>query len=163
MSRKLQSLLKTLELSEREAIQHRGFVEGIVEQRRRKVELKKSRLLALKERLLSLAKARRSFALQRGDLQAAASHASYSKRLESDVHRIESQLLSLRRELAVAEERSEQAEHDLLEARLERKKVEQLLEQQSRKGRLRIEALDAERVDELAQYRAHMQRTKNKL
>ena len=152
---RLKVLLKTFQATEREAVAHMNFVDSIASKRREKFNRKLEKFEELKVKVDKALGEDRFKAVQSGNVNLVGACSSYGKRMKLELATVETELDKLRKELSIAEERAREAEQEVLEARVERKKIERLLSQQLQRGQIRDEALDAERVDELAQYQSH--------
>ncbi len=125
--KKLQALLTGCQAAEEEAKLKRVKVERVAEAREKSLTQCEEKRKALQQKRTLLLRKRRSTALQSGDLAQVSSLTRYGKRLEQELKKLEKSLEERKKEYKRAQIHVKLAEEEELEARIERKKVEQLL------------------------------------
>ena len=146
----LVSLQKACEAKEQEALIRHRDVERVVETRRQASEKVRIEKELLEKKLSRLSGADRNSALKQQDAGQLDSIAQYSERLRRDVFRLETVLAERLKELQMAVERSEIAEQELVEARMESRRVEKLIEERNMQALVRGSALEEAATDEMA-------------
>lgn len=151
--KKLRALQRTFELEEQRALAARNKIDEVVEQRRAIVEKLHEERRRLSDALHRLRNQDRSKALQAGQGAALASISRYSARIEKELAELSGVIASREQELASAVERLTAAGDDVIAARLEKKRVERLLDKREFSERLRDEANKEADADEMSFYR----------
>ena len=148
--KKLGVLLRTYEAAEKTALQSRNEIEQVVDDRRQIVERLRLRRNTIAEKVKSLLGSERIDAVQSGNVSHIASLTSYTKRLQKELDALQLVVAEKEQALTRAVERAEMADEELTEARVERKKLEQLIQAQqkiaTRKSIARSEA-DADELN----------------
>lgn len=151
--KKFAAILKNAEAEEHQAAQLKKEIEEVLDNRKSKleeIEAKRSQLL--QKRALILGEKRYS-ALNSGDISLVASITGYRERLEREILEVEREYETQSVDVNRALERVKMAEDDLLEARIERRKIEQLISAEEQSERLKKVALEEINTDELSSSR----------
>lgn len=151
---KLETLLRAREVAVEDATRNLRKVESVLEARRQKCEelgKKKSRLLA---QLNELRGSARLDALRVGNVNMVASVTHYVKRLVQQVSGIEGLLAERQEEYRRAQEHLAMAHEDLVQARVEKGKVEKLISNRRQSEYLAEEAREETLLDEVNSARA---------
>lgn len=151
--KKLRALQKTFELDEQRILHERNDIDQVVDQRRRLVEEVQEQRSVLQEKLNKLRTEERAAALQTGNGQRLASTSRFEKRVEKELAEVEELVASREKELAAAVERFEATDAELVEVRIEKKKLERLLDKREFRERIRDEATQEALADEMNYYR----------
>ncbi len=147
--KKFAAILKNAEAEEHQAAQLKKKIEEVLDSRKSKlaeVEARRSKLL---EKLAVMMGEKRYSALNSGDISRVASITGYRERLEREILEVEREFETQNVEVNRAIERAKMAEDDLLEARIERRKIEQLVTAEEQSERLKKVALEEINTDEL--------------
>jgi hypothetical protein len=146
---RLTSVLLARESGEKDALRAHHEVERIVTQRRRVVDELKALRAGISDKLREFLENKRVAALQEGNLNRLSALTGYGKRLSRELKRIEQELELREIDLKRAIERSDIAEEEFHKARVERKKVEHVIEGQRQSNRVLDIARDEALQDEL--------------
>lgn len=147
---KLAVLQQTYELEERKAIEEKRKIDLVVEEREAIVAVVEAQLDELQSKLRQMQQNEKRRAVTSGDGGLLASVERYRRRVQDDVHRLGLELQERQSELSRARERLQIAEQDLVAARLEKKKVERLLERRELSARINAEAVEEAETDEMS-------------
>lgn len=150
---KLGVLLRTYEAAEKDAAHEQRRVSDIVAERRRVVEELRSRHSALSEKVSALIGAKRPEALRTGNVSQITTISAYTGRLHKELAQIEEHVKVKEEELQRAVERAQLAQDELVSARVEKKKLEQLIEAQRRISARQDLARSEAAADELNTFR----------
>ena len=147
---RLLSLLKSHQIEERITLHRLAEVLRVVERRRqiydKALNLKKTVL----ERLETFRRTKRHGAFAAGRIRQVVSIDSFVKRLNGDLSQLETEERLRSAELRSAEERASGVEQQLVDIRIERKKIELYIENLSRRKRAVGVAREESQMDELA-------------
>lgn len=150
---KLQALRKTYEIEEQRALEEKQRVENVVEERRQIVEDLHRKCDELDGTLKRLRTKERGLALSSGDTVQLSAISRYEKRVKSELDEI-SRLAALRKkEFEQALERLQIAEQDLIDARIEKKKIEKFMDNRQHSERVVDAAIEEALTDEMNFYR----------
>ncbi len=150
---KLRALRRTFEIEEQRALAARNQVDSVVKERQAITEDLYARRDKLLKSLEDLRTDGRKKALHSGDGSQLASISRFSTRLEKELAELQEVIASREKELNSALERLEVAEEELVEARLEKKRLERLLDKREFSERIRDEANKEAEADEMNFYR----------
>ena len=154
---KLKALQKTFEIEEQRSLVARQKIDRVVDQRNSvilKLHFKRDELL---EKLHRLRGNDRIRAIQEGDGRQLASISRFLVRIEKKLAELNEVIASREKELLVARERLKAADDELIGLRLEKKRVERLLEKREFSERIRGQAHEEALTDEMSVYRRRKQ------
>lgn len=146
---KYDALLRARESAELEAAKYVQEVSVVVERRRNAHAEVAEKKASLERRLRDVRDSARQGAIQTGDCAGIASVGRYEKRLLAEIQRLDELLATRREELEKAEERLRLAEEELVEARVEKKKVEHLVDTKRQERELSEGAWEEALLDEM--------------
>lgn len=150
---KLQALRTACEVEEQNALERKRKVDLIVEERKRIVDALSEKRDALSDRLKKLTTTDRAEALHMGDARTLAAVTRFEKRINADLEKLSAELGQRGAELAKAQERLRLADQELLDARIEKKKIAKYLENWQQSERVKDAALDEAITDEMVSYK----------
>ena len=151
-SGKLHALQTQYELEEQNALEEMNRVAIVVAERRGVVESLVSKRVELEEELGRLRGSQRQKALQSGNSSQLASIARFEKLVVEKLSVVENNLVEKEAELKRALDREESAEKNLVLARIERRKVEKVIENRQRSARVIDAAREEAMTDEMNFY-----------
>ena len=125
-SKKLNSLIKKREISEREAIQERNKIDEVVQEREDALRIEEGKLHQAQLKLQELEQKKR-VALRQRDSATIVSIERSKREMVLNVQQLESDISRCKAELERAQLHATHAEDDIVQARVEKKKVERLL------------------------------------
>lgn len=149
----LGSLRKTLELEERKALQHYQDVERVVAERRKITSEAAKRVDALRKRIDDLDRVGRVRALRKGNIVYVHGATSFLRRLRKELAEAQTEHDAREKELQQAVERAKLAEEELSAARLERRRVEKLVEDRSERARIVGAAIEEVLNEEMTNFK----------
>lgn len=152
-NRKLQALFRSLEVIERSALEEYQKVETIHQQRAEKCEDLKAEKDSLNKGLAKLRGSDRTQAVLSGNASSVSSILLKEKALESALRLLSEKIATAVGDLTRAQERLTIAEKELLEARIEKKKVERLRENRENFARNVSSASSEIETDEMSFFR----------
>jgi hypothetical protein len=150
---KLQALRTACEVEEQQALERKKKVDAVVEERKQIVNMLLAKRDALLGRLKKLTTTNRAEALHAGDASGLAAVTRFEKRLNGDLEKLLAELELRTKELEKAQERAQLADKELVDARIEKKKIERFLENWQRSERVRDAAIDEAITDEMSSYK----------
>jgi hypothetical protein len=150
---KLQALRTACEVEEQQALERKKKVDLVVAERKQIVDVLFVKHDALLSRLKKLTTTDRAEALHAGDAQALAAVTRFEKRLNGDLEKLLVDLELRTKELEKAQERVQLADKELVEARIEKKKIEKFLENWKQSERVKDAAIDEAITDEMSSYK----------
>lgn len=127
-SKQLKTLLKTWEIEEQKVLQYKLSVEKITKDRERLYLEVLTKKKETKSRISDLGGKVKKQALQKGDKEVLQSALGYKGKLEKELKLLDKDVSERLKEFNQALERSNLAEKDWIAARIEKKKIEKLLE-----------------------------------
>ncbi len=145
---RLGGLLKKFEAAEHEALIEQFRVDEVVDERKRHVELLASRTDTLRKRLDELAREETQAALLSGDPSQISAVKNYERRLSKEFTLLKNSLNEAKSDLDRALSRSQSALDEVVEARIEKKKIEQLQSSREASERRRDLAREEESSEE---------------
>jgi flagellar biosynthesis chaperone FliJ len=152
-NRKLRALFRSLEVTERAALEEFQKIEAVQQERKKIVDC----LIAEKDihtsELAQLRGSRRTKAVLSGNLNSVSSMLLKEKTLEDEIRSLDERMAEAVRDFENAQQRLEHAEKDLIEARIEKKKVERLRENRENFARNVSSASSEIESDEMSFYR----------
>ncbi len=147
--RKLDVLLKKTEMVVQEAACYLRDVETVVEQRRQSYEELQGSKKRLVEKLRDTRGSGRLKALQAGDVLGVSAMTCYLTRLTQQIARFERMLERDIEDLKRAKQRAELAHRELLEARIEKSKIEQVIKKRKKSEYITSVAREDDMFDEM--------------
>ena len=150
---KIQALFRSLEVEEKQLLKERLPIDEIIEKRTKSLELlleKKQGFIAKLEEGDRKLKAQ---SLRSGNIGALAEWERFAARLKKELARLEPDVKNAERELVSAKQRLAQVDEELIAVRLERKKIERVIENREERERIQSQALDEVSSDELSIYK----------
>ena len=148
--RKLQALGKTYELQEQQAVGRKLNVDAVVEERQRATVKLLERRNTLLNTLSSLRKKDKRSAVLSGEAWRLNSISYYEKKVQEQILALESMIEEKTKELQRACARQQMAEKEIVEARIERKKLENFLDRQKTYQRISEAAREEIVSDEMS-------------
>lgn len=149
---KLDTLKKSMEVGEKTLLKELVRVGEIYESREKDYQAVLNKEQEVVAKINDLSKNQRSDALNSGDSSRVVSIARYLKRLEKERLKISSILLEKEKNFLRAKERFSLLEEQLIEVRIEIKKVEKLIESKEKESRIRKEALVEQVMEDRASF-----------
>ncbi|HQH28488.1 MAG TPA: hypothetical protein PLP17_13915 [Oligoflexia bacterium] len=150
---KLQALQTSCEIDEQQAFERKRKVDDIVVQRQKLVDELAGKRTVMLKKLQKLEHVDRGAALLNGDALRLSAISRYSKRLSADIERLSAEFEERTQELRRALERARLAEQALIDARIEKKKIEKFIENRRQTERVHNAAMEEDAIDELNLYR----------
>jgi hypothetical protein len=147
--KKLGVLLKVSKAAEHETIRIKKEIEDVVLERQDRLKEVESKRTILEEQLFVLTNKNLKRAVTSGDIAQISSIASYELRLRGELERIEERIKVKAEEVNRALERASIAEHELLEASIEKKKYEQLISKVRKNRAIHDYAKEEIEIDEM--------------
>lgn len=144
----LLALLKARELDEQRALQRRAEIAQVVDERTSVCMGIAGDVDRLSREISALRGPKRIEAVLRGDGPTVESMALYAGRLATQRRELEALLVERTTELSRAQERLLGADQEVVNSRVERKRVEKLLEERERLERIQGSALEESATDE---------------
>ena len=148
---KLEAVLKSFDIAEKDCVRECQAISSLKEERTKKLDQIVAQLQQTKGREKQLYRDRRE-ATSSGNLPHLAAISRYLRKLESEVSKLGALREEAVEDVKRAEDREKLAEQDLLEVRVQRKKIEQLMA----KYQLDKEIIDSARdeliIEELTSY-----------
>lgn len=158
--KRLAALIRASDAVEQEALQERKRIDLVLSQRQQAVDSLREEESRLQREIDELSANRGKHALLTGDARTLSVIKGYSRRLSKRVQELEGQLRTKEADLSLARQRLVLAEEELVNARVERKKLERLVSSQERKRLGRNVAEEELNVDEISGFRASTQSAK---
>ena len=154
---KFDALLKSREVNENEALQEELRVRSILDERRVVYDNFVSRKEGLVEQIAYLRSRARIDALRKGDVNGLSTVIHFLRALEKQLAELDKSVVKKKVELDVAKNRAMLAGNDVVLARIERKKVETLVEGRVQSQRVLEAARDEATVDDfnISKYSGH--------
>jgi hypothetical protein len=146
---KLLAILKSFEGAEHAALRERAKVLQVFEQREGALKRAQERQEKLRSRLLHLRGAGRFSALHAGELGSVRAGAAFGVRLEGELREVESEVHTLVEDVRRAQERVTAVDEEVIQARIDRKRIETLLENREQARRVvgvHVEEVQAEEL-----------------
>lgn len=151
--RKIAALLRSIDLDEQKIVAHRQSVQKITDERRQQYEALQAKEAHLKMRLAQGGAMLRDSSVQHGEVGQLAEWERFSKRLQKELEVLAPQLVESLKELQSAEQRLAVVDEELLEVRIERKRIERIMENRETQERLQNQALDEASSDDLSVFK----------
>lgn len=149
---KLAAVLTSFEVAERSALLEFRRIEKVAEERNSVLQVLRREHEALAERVRNLLGERTHRALLQGDTTQLFAVRRYEQQLAKALVELDKEIQSQTEEVRRADERTKLAEQDLIAARIEKKKVEQLSANRRQLAQVREAAREEEKLDELNSY-----------
>lgn len=147
---KLQALLRTCEADEQNAAREYGMLQEVLEERKARLEGVSRERQELADKLEKLEHERKSSGPHSGQAAGVSSITSYTKRLTAQIEKLEDTLQLAREDVTRAQQRCDMAYEELVEARIEKKKIEKLIGSRDQAERNSQQAREEISNDELA-------------
>ncbi|MCB0345644.1 MAG: flagellar FliJ family protein [Bdellovibrionales bacterium] len=147
---KLHALLRTCEADEQNAAREFSMLQGVLEERQAKLQALNRQRGELLEKLAGLDLERKSGGPNSSSGKAVSSITSYTKRLTVQIEKLEDTIQESAVDVARAEQRCGIAEEELIEARIEKKKIEKLISGREQVERNTQQAREEVSNDELS-------------
>ncbi len=150
---KLHAMRTACEVEEQAAIEAKNRVDAVVRERQDIVGMLLNQQRKLAEKLKNLTSEQRSKALLAGDALQLAAITQYAQKLKQDTDNLSAKLKERSQELETALVRARLADEELIKARVEKKKLDKLIENWQQSELRRSVALDELNNDELSHVR----------
>jgi hypothetical protein len=151
MSERLASLLRTYEAEEERLLQEKSQIESVLSRRQQQVSQLRQERARLETEVKTHLGARRREALASGEGHLALACTNWGKRMARELEEVAEKQRVEEEDLTRAMERSHQAAQLLIEVRVEKKKIERLMEGRARVERQREAAVEEIVSEEIAQ------------
>lgn len=145
---KYRGVLKAQKAAEHEAIQERNTILAVLENRQSVIAELEAAEQGILGRLKQVATENRSALLSTGEIHRFTAGRAYEERLKAQLQELEHELQEKRISLERARERTKNAEQEVLDARVEKKKIEQLQSSHTRLRSVSKAALEEAETDE---------------
>lgn len=147
---KLTALFRSYEMNEKELLVEYSKIEKVYSQRKALYESLQASMKQFEMTLLEIRTSKRSSALMRGDVQKVSLLLEKEKELQQKLSEIEVEIEKAYSELNSADDRIKFSQGELMEVRLEKKRLEKLLENRDNFSRSISEASDEIRIEEMS-------------
>ena len=151
MSERLVSLLRSYEAQEERLLEERSQIETILGRRQQQVALLRQERSRLEGEVKTYLGSKRREALAGGEGRTAVACTNWGKRMARELREVVEKQRVEEEDLARAAERSTQASQMLIEVRVEKKKIERLMEGRARAEKQREAAAEEIVSEEIAQ------------
>jgi len=146
---KLNVLLKSLEIAEKQVVQEKLRIEEIADSRVAVLSKLIEERNSIYARLEALSSGQKRNLVGGSQTSSPAQVQAFRKRLTKDLETLKPKIETADRQFKSARERLELAENELLEARIERKKVEKLLDSKIAREQVKHEMVEERIMEEL--------------
>lgn len=124
---KLQALLRSCEAQEQSAARDFSRLQDVLRQREQHLSGLAEELTGLKLKLQDMQRERIFGGSASGTCSSVSTITSYTKRLTAQIEKLEDSIRASKQDVSRAAERCDAAEEELIEARIEKKKIERLI------------------------------------
>lgn len=154
---KIQALFRSLEVEEKQLLKERAPIDEIIEQRTEVLEGLLDKKRGFLDKLEQGDRKLKSQSLRSGNIGALAEWERFAARLKKELAILEPDVKNAEKELESARRRLAEVDEELIAVRLERKKIERVIENREEKERIQTQALDEVSSDELSIYKNRKQ------